>query len=79
MSSGSAISGSRSARATVSWAFVGAGRGRLLLSYAPAGKMEAFFNAWEQLGFTPGGYSQEKDAALLRSYGMERRGPPIAL
>ncbi|MBB3473887.1 hypothetical protein [Sphingomonas sp. BK345] len=51
----------------------------MLLSYAPAGKMEAFFNAWEQLGFTPGGYSQEKDAALLRSYGMERRGPPIAL
>ncbi|MBW6527979.1 cupin domain-containing protein [Sphingomonas sp. RHCKR7] len=61
------------------WAFVGAGTGRLLLSYAPAGKMEAFFNAWEQLGFTPGGYSQEKDAALLRSYGMERRGPPIVL
>ena len=61
------------------WAFAGATVGRLLLSYAPAGKMEAFFNAWEQLGFTPGGYSQEKDAALLRSYGMERVGPPIRL
>ena len=61
------------------WAFVGASPGRMLLSYAPAGKMEAFFNAWEQLGFTPGGYSKEKDAALLRSFGMERVGPPIAL
>jgi quercetin dioxygenase-like cupin family protein len=59
------------------WAFSGSTTGRLLLSYAPAGKMEAFFNAWEQLGFTPGGYSKEKDAALLRSYGMERVGPPI--
>lgn len=61
------------------WAFAGSTVGRLLLSYAPAGKMEAFFNAWEQLGFTPGGYSKEKDAALLRTYGMERVGPPIPL
>ncbi|MEG3164432.1 cupin domain-containing protein [Sphingomonas sp. PB2P19] len=61
------------------WAFSGSTSGRLLLSYAPAGKMEAFFNAWEKLGFAPGGYSKEKDAALLRSYGMERVGPPIEL
>lgn len=61
------------------WAFVGATVGRLLLSYAPAGKMEAFFDAWEQLGFSPAGYSKEKDAALLRAYGMERVGPPIQL
>ncbi|WP_419825680.1 cupin domain-containing protein [Sphingomonas sp.] len=61
------------------WAYAGSTIGRLLLSYAPAGKMEAFFNAWEQLGFTPGGYSKEKDAALLRFYGMERIGPPIQL
>ena len=61
------------------WAFVGSTVGRMLLSYAPAGKMEAFFNAWEQLGFSPGGYSKEKDAGLLRSYGMERVGPPIQL
>jgi mannose-6-phosphate isomerase-like protein (cupin superfamily) len=61
------------------WAYVGSSMGRLLLSYAPAGKMEAFFNAWEQLGFSPGGYSKEKDAALLRTYGMERLGPPIQI
>jgi mannose-6-phosphate isomerase-like protein (cupin superfamily) len=61
------------------WAYTGSTSGRLLLSYTPAGKMEAFFNAWEQLGFTPGGYSKEKDTALLRAYGMERVGPPIQL
>jgi mannose-6-phosphate isomerase-like protein (cupin superfamily) len=61
------------------WAYVGSSMGRLLLSYAPAGKMEAFFNAWEQLGFSPGGYSKEKDAALLRTYGMERIGPPLQI
>lgn len=61
------------------WAFSGNTTGRLLLSYAPAGKMEAFFNAWEQLGFSPGGYSKEKDAALLEFYGMKRLGPPIQL
>lgn len=61
------------------WAFTGSTQGRLLLSYAPAGKMEAFFNSWEQLGFSPGGYSKEKDAVLLRSYGMERVGLPIQL
>lgn len=61
------------------WAFSGSTTGRLLLSYAPAGKMESFFNAWEQLGFSPGGYSKEKDAALLETYGMKRMGPPIQL
>ncbi len=59
------------------WAFVGSTAGRLLLSFAPAGKMEAFFNAWEQNGFSPGGYFTEKDDGLMRSYGMERLGPPL--
>ncbi|KQN24326.1 hypothetical protein ASF00_15905 [Sphingomonas sp. Leaf34] len=61
------------------WAFVGSTAGRLLLSFAPAGKMEAFFNAWEQDGFSPGGYFTEKDDSLMRSYGMERLGPPLKL
>ena len=59
------------------WAFTGHGAGRLLLTYTPAGRMEPFFNAWSELGFKPGGYSSESDAALLRRYGMERVGPPI--
>lgn len=44
----------------------------MLLSYAPAGKMEAFFNAWEQLGFTPGGYSQDKGAPTAWSDAVPR-------
>ena len=59
------------------WAFTGEGSGRLLLTYTPAGRMEPFFDAWEQLGFKPGGYSSASDVALLRQYGMERVGPPI--
>lgn len=59
------------------WAFTGNGTGRLLLTYTPAGRMELFLNAWEKLGFKPGGYSAETDVALLRQYGMERVGPPI--
>ena len=59
------------------WAFTGGGTGRLLLTYTPAGRMEPFFDAWEKLGFKPGGYSSESDVALLRQYGMERVGPPI--
>ena len=59
------------------WAFTGSATGRLLLTYTPAGRMEPFFDAWEKLGFTPGGYSSASDAALLRQYGMERVGPPI--
>lgn len=61
------------------WAFVGPNAGRLLLSFAPAGKMEAFFNGWEQNGFSPDGYSTGKEDGLLRSYGMERVGPPLRL
>lgn len=59
------------------WAFTGKQTGRLLLTYTPAGRMEPFFDAWEKLGFAPGGYSSQSDAALLRQYGMERVGPPI--
>ena len=63
-----------------SWAFVGNTPGRLLLSYAPAGKMEAFFNELERLA-GPGAYSSSipNGAELMRAYGMERVGPPLAI
>ena len=54
------------------WAFVGATSGRLLIAYAPAGKMEAFFAERDRRG---GGYAN--DAAVMRAYGMELLGPPI--
>lgn len=60
------------------WAFSGETVGRLLISFAPAGKMEAFFGAREERGIQPGQYARSKeDAALLREFGMELVGPPI--
>jgi mannose-6-phosphate isomerase-like protein (cupin superfamily) len=60
------------------WAFVGETKGRLLLTYAPAGRMEAFFNERETLGIKPGQYAQNaSDAEILRRFGMELVGPPL--
>ncbi len=60
------------------WAFVGESTGRLLLTYSPAGRMEAFFNERERRGIKPGAYaSTAADAEILRAYGMELTGPPI--
>lgn len=62
------------------WAFAGSAAGRLLISFAPAGKMEAFFAVREQRGIKPGQYGSTKaDAALLHEFGMELIGPPIRL
>jgi len=62
------------------WAFAGDSTGRLLISFAPAGKMEAFFNEREKLGIKPGAYaSTPNDAALLQAFGMELVGPPLVL
>ena len=61
------------------WAFVGESPGRLLISFAPAGKMEEFFNAREKLGLKPGTYTSKDDAPLMHAYGMEYIGPPLTL
>ncbi len=53
--------------------------GRLLISFAPAGKMEAFFNEREKLGIKPGAYATGADAALLHAFGMELIGPPLVV
>ena len=58
------------------WAFVGDTPGRLLIAFAPAGKMEAFFrdNAKRR---KDGNYVN--DAAFYRSYGLELIGPSLSL
>jgi|SRR5271170_5652093 len=58
------------------FAFVGESTGRLLISYAPAGKMEAFFD--QITGITPPG-KYVNEAELLHVYGMELTGPAIAV
>lgn len=59
------------------WAFWGGTPGRLLISFAPAGKMEAFFNERDNRGIKPGAYTT--DAAFMRAFGMELIGPPLVV
>jgi quercetin dioxygenase-like cupin family protein len=54
------------------WAFVGEGRGRMLISFMPAGKMEAFFREVTKANAMP-----PQDPALWRAHGMELIGPPL--
>ena len=54
------------------WAFVGENRGRILVTFAPAGKMEAFF-----LEVTKANAMPPQDPALWRAHGMELLGPPL--
>jgi mannose-6-phosphate isomerase-like protein (cupin superfamily) len=57
------------------WAFVGNTPGKLLISFAPAGQMEAFFNERGNRGLKPGQYTS--DAAFMHAYGMELVGPAL--
>jgi mannose-6-phosphate isomerase-like protein (cupin superfamily) len=59
------------------WAFAGGSAGRLLISFAPAGKMEAFFNERENRSIKPGVYTN--DAAFMREFGMELIGPAVVV
>lgn len=60
------------------WAFSGDTKGRMLISFAPAGKMEAFFAFRGTTGLKPGEYaSGTAGAALLAQFGMKLVGPPI--
>jgi len=53
------------------WAYIGDNPGRMLLAFAPAGKMEAFFRETSKPGNHFG------DAKLMRDHGMELVGPPL--
>ena len=54
------------------WAHVGEGRGRMLIAFAPAGQMEAFFRTVTARDAMP-----PLDPALWRAHGMELLGPPL--
>ena len=54
------------------WAFTGGGRGRMLIAFMPAGKMEAFFREVTRANAMP-----PQDPALWRAHGMELLGPPL--
>lgn len=54
------------------WAYVGSARGRMLITFAPAGQMEAFFREVSKANAMP-----PQDPALWRAYDMELVGPPL--
>jgi quercetin 2,3-dioxygenase len=56
------------------WAYVGDARGRMLIVFMPAGKMEAFFREVTKENAMP-----PQDPALWRAHGMELMGPPLPL
>lgn len=58
------------------WAFVGESPGKLLIAFAPAGKMESFFRDNEKRR-KDGVYLN--DAEVYRAYGLELLGPPLSV
>jgi quercetin dioxygenase-like cupin family protein len=56
------------------WAFVGAGRGRMLITFVPAGKMESFFREVTKANAMP-----PQDPALWLAHGMQVMGPPLTV
>ncbi len=54
------------------WAYVGDARGRILIAFMPAGKMEAFFREVTKANAMP-----PQDPELWRAHGMELLGPPL--
>ncbi len=57
-----------------SFAFVGPTDGRLLITYAPAGRMEEFFSVQDQTGTR----TYATDPVRARAFGIERLGPPLS-
>ena len=56
------------------WAYVGEARGRILITFLPAGKMEAFFREVTKANAMP-----PLDPELWRVHGMELVGPPLTV
>lgn len=54
------------------WAHVGDGTGRMLITFLPAGQMEAFFREVTKANAMP-----PQDPELWRAHGMELLGPPL--
>lgn len=54
------------------WAFTGGNRGRMLIAFMPAGKMEAFFREVTEANAMPPLHPE-----LWHSHGMELLGPPL--
>jgi mannose-6-phosphate isomerase-like protein (cupin superfamily) len=56
------------------WAHVGETEGRMLITFVPAGQMEAFFREVTKADAMP-----PQDPELWRAHGMELLGPPLPI
>ena len=56
------------------WAYVGDAVGRMLITFMPAGNMEAFFREVTKANAMP-----PQDPKLWQAHGMELLGPPLAI
>lgn len=56
------------------WASIGTPHGRILITFLPAGRMEAFFREVTKANAMP-----PQDPDLWRAHGMELVGPPLAV
>ena len=54
------------------WAYIGEAQGKILVTFRPAGDMEAFFREVTKADAMP-----PQDPALWRAHGMELLGPPL--
>ena len=54
------------------WAYTGGVRGKILIAFMPAGKMESFFREVTKANAMP-----PQDPELWRTHGMELLGPPL--
>jgi mannose-6-phosphate isomerase-like protein (cupin superfamily) len=74
---GDSILGPR--RVPHAFVYDGAGTGRLLVAFAPAGRMERFFSDLERRGQYFGNGSAEDRETARREYGIVNVGPPLSL
>ena len=61
------------------WAFVGDKPGRLLITFAPANKMQEYFRRVLETRGTYSNPDNAQQAKLMHEYGMELIGPPLAV
>jgi len=62
------------------WAFVGDTPGKLLISFAPANKMEAFFReGMKRHASAFSNSANADDKEFFHAYGMELLGPPLSV
>jgi quercetin 2,3-dioxygenase len=54
------------------WAYIGDSRGKMLIAFMPAGRMEAFFRETTKANAMP-----PQDPQLWRAHSMEVVGPPL--